>query len=65
MANPVVQLNERAIFFLAGMRVATNGAARMPSLSTLLPTRTAVRVIVFKTLWNDRLQAVFRVRLAI
>jgi hypothetical protein len=34
-------------------------------LSTLLPTRKAVRVIVFKTLWNDRLQAVFRVRLAI
>jgi hypothetical protein len=34
-------------------------------LSALVPTRFAVRVIVFNTLLNDRLQAVFRIRLAI
>jgi len=31
----------------------------------LLPTRIALRVIVFTKLWNDRLQAVLRIRLAI
>jgi len=60
MAIPVVQLADGASAFLAA-----NGAARKLSLIALVPTRIAVRVIVFMTLWNDRLQAALRVRLAI
>jgi hypothetical protein len=41
-----------------------SGAARRLSLTARVPTRIADRVIVFNTLWNDRLHAVFRVRLA-
>lgn len=45
-------------------RWPANGAARKLSLSAWVTTRIAVRVIVFNTLWNERLQAAFRIRLA-
>jgi hypothetical protein len=64
MAIPAVQLADGAIDFLASLRLITDGVGRKPALSALMPTRIAVRVIVFNTLWNDRLQAVFRIRLA-
>jgi hypothetical protein len=50
---------------LAGIRLLARGTARKLSLIALVPTRIAARVIVFNTLWNDRLQSVFRIRLAI
>jgi hypothetical protein len=58
-------LADGAILFLAGFRIAANEAAHTRSLIALVPTRIAVRVIVFNTLWNDRLHAVLRMRLAI
>jgi hypothetical protein len=65
MANPVVQLADGALTFLAVTRLPASGAARKLSLSAVVPTRMAVRVIVFNTRWNDRLQTAFRIRLTI
>lgn len=64
-ASPVVQLAYAAFAFLPFARLRAGGAARKPFLSALVPARLAVRVIVFNTLRNDRLQAVVRIRLAI
>lgn len=65
MATLVIQLADGAFSFLAGVRLLASAAARKLSLIALVPTRIAVRVIVFNTLWNDRLQTDFRIRLAI
>lgn len=37
---------------IAATRWPANGAARKPSLDAWVPTRIAVRIIVFNTLWN-------------
>jgi hypothetical protein len=65
MAIPLVQLADGAIAFLPVTRLRTRGAARTLFFSALVPTCIAVRVIVFNTLCNDRLQALLRIRLAI
>jgi hypothetical protein len=44
---------------------ATSGAARRLSLSALVPTHMAVRVMVVSTLLTDPINADFRIRLAI
>jgi hypothetical protein len=58
-------LADGAIAFFPVTRLAAPGAARKPSLSALVPARIAVRLIFFNTLWNVRLQAIVRIRLAI
>ena len=65
MAIPEVQLGDGAICFGARLRFPGSGAARKLALIALAPTRIAVFVMLFNTLWSDRLHAVLRVRLAI
>jgi hypothetical protein len=65
MAMPVVQCADGAIVFLAGAGLTTSGEAFNDSFITLVPARTAVRVIAFSVRWTVPLQTDFRLRLAI
>ena len=65
MAMPVLRLVSGAGVRFAGARLRAPDAARSARVIAFEPVRIAVRVIALSVRWNERLQRVLRVRLAI
>src|SRR5450759_2907276 len=64
MATPVLQWARDADVGFAEVRLRALGAGRSVCVLAFEPARIAVRVIAVSVRWNERLQRVFRVRLA-
>ena len=64
MATPVLHWAGDAGVGFAEVRLRALGADRSLCVIAFEPARIAVRVIAVSVRWNERLQRVFRVRLA-
>jgi hypothetical protein len=64
MAMSMLRLVSGAGVRFAGVRLRALGAARSACVIAFEPARIAVRVIALSVRWNERLQRVLRVRLA-